>query len=74
MFTLVACLGAALAKACDAIKTGGVSELYLANWSDFISVTQDPDGTVTAITMQPATVFYKFAFKSNGRNSQRKYW
>ena len=60
-----ACLGSGLQKSCDAIKTGGVSELYFANWSDFVSVTQDVDGKVTAVTMQPATVFHEFEAKSN---------
>jgi hypothetical protein len=59
------CLQAALDKACDAIKTGGVSELHFANWADYVSVTEDVDGKVTAITMQPATVFYEFNAKAN---------
>jgi hypothetical protein len=60
-----ACLGSGLQKVCNAIKTGGVSALYLTDRTNILSITQDVDGKVTGITMAALTYFYKFEFKSN---------
>lgn len=46
--------------------SGGISEIFIAKESDIDTITYDPDGSVSSITMivgPPAGVFYEFDFQ-----------
>jgi hypothetical protein len=62
------CVTSGLLRDCNTRKTGGSSGLWVANREDVLSITQDPTGEVTAITMAAAAVFYKVEFASNQSN------
>ena len=59
----MACITAGRSRSCTDKLTGGNITLYVADRNDVDTVTTDPTGEVTAVTMLAAAVFYKLEFR-----------
>jgi len=59
------CLTSGLTNPCTLKKTGGSKQLHLANKADIDTITQDPTGEVTGVTMLLGAVFFKVQFAAN---------
>ena len=62
------CVTSGTTRNCATKKIGGSNFLYVADRQDVDSITIDPTGEISAITMVAAAVFYKFEFAPNQSN------
>jgi hypothetical protein len=61
----MACVTSGLTNPCTLKKTGGSKQLHIANKQDIDSISQDPTGEVTAVTMLLTNTFFKVEFAAN---------